>query len=641
MYVSKTDAEIYTEDQLDCLRHLHSPLFEQHPDEFRRYLDLFYTYCPRRPYNVRTSYDTGFMQKNRSYKHREGRYPLYCHPGLVAKHLDFDHWCFLHPASRPIERFWLAMWPAKRSRLKALDIDNKQNLCGYTQVREGPLTPVVHIPLERFVELKRIYDEFPGHTWCISSETLGLHIWEKYPRPITIDDIHRANRPRLQRIGISAEIHPMPGRCFRRPFGQDYGTITETGLLTDWIDQLNCFEKEAATPSFVAIFRALRAKLVAQWATYDNHGGPISSRWRQRRIGTRELRRELKTIDAWAANGFPTEARPVSVSLTAAANVPAPAKKPSSPKGRTANSTYSGCDVNLSEVCDREWVQNCELWARTGLPCDDSLFVVVSQLARWLYFIEFFPLPEDQRMERIKRLLVHYALTKHNGFISRLAGGSEEQVVQHVSRAVDSGIANGDLNFKGYCAIMRQKRKEGQYRRVICLEGLLGGKEDQSTLSPLPLGFKCGLSGTTNGEGNSDKPILDDPLPPTIHAKLMDLATAKHPDKNGRLIVAMRKRKGEYPLVRFSRRFLNEIWAQGGTANIHFRHLNRMLDMKPDDEDRKLAFKYKNLLLRHGIIKPGWDKFIRRGACSSRYSFTDPIYREFEKVRGKAKAQRA
>ena len=34
-----------------------------------------------------------------------------------------------------------------------------------------------------------------------------------------------------------------------------------------------------------------------------------------------------------------------------------------------------------------------------------------------------------------------------------------------------------------------------------------------------------------------------------------------------------------------------------------------MLDMRPGDEDRKMALKYKKLLLEHRIIKGGWEKF--------------------------------
>ena len=643
---------IYDEEQLDCLLHLHSPLNEQHPDEFRRYLDLFYTFHPKRPYNVKVAYDRGFIQKNRKYKDGRGNYAAFCHSALIARHLDPDHWNFLHPDKKPTERFWVAMWAAKKSTFKVLDIDNKQNLLGYCQAWEGPLLPVVHCPLGKFIELKKIYDEFPGHLWCISSETLGLHVWEKYARPVPVQDIHRAIRPRLKRIGIACEIHPMFGRCFRRPFGQDYATITKDGLLTDWIEQLNYFEHYAATPSFAAIFQALRSKLLDQWDGYDHGGRPSPTRFRQpQQIDTAAQRRELEEIDAWAANGFPTD-------IIAAE---ATTREPASPSGKQANP--NSCDIDLSTICDRDWVQTCELWARNGLPCEDSLFIVVSQLARWLYFVELFNLPENERLDKTKNILVHFCLNKHNGFISRLAGGLHQEVSEHVHRAVESGIDNADMQFKTYCAIMRQKREKGEYQKVIYLGPILIGQDDQSSLS-LPVGFykcsisqsgepskrqdgeedqssssprwvyKCGISQTGDEGKESQKPLHDYPLPPTILAKLMEIATAKQTDKNGRLIATMRKRKGEYPFIRFGRRFLNEIWKQGGEANIHFLHLNRMLDLKADDDDRKTALKFKNLLRQHGLIKGNWQKFIRRGQFSSRYKLTDLAYQEFKKCQG-------
>ena len=53
MYISaqhlKINSTLYDEDELDCLIHQHSPLEEQYPDHFRRYLDLFYQYLPKRP----------------------------------------------------------------------------------------------------------------------------------------------------------------------------------------------------------------------------------------------------------------------------------------------------------------------------------------------------------------------------------------------------------------------------------------------------------------------------------------------------------------------------------------------------------------------------------------------------------------
>ena len=64
--------------------------------------------------------------------------------------------------------------------------------------------------------------------------------------------------------------------------------------------------------------------------------------------------------------------------------------------------TGSKCDIDLSKVCDGQWVQNCEIWATKGLPCHDSLFLVVSQLARWLYYVELFDIPEnEERREKV------------------------------------------------------------------------------------------------------------------------------------------------------------------------------------------------------------------------------------------------
>ena len=120
--------------------------------------------------------------------------------------------------------------------------------------------------------------------------------------------------------------------------------------------------------------------------------------------------------------------------------------------------------------------------------------------------MELFDLPEDQRWEKTNELLIRFCLTKHNGFISRLDGGSEEDVVEHVGRAMASGINKADIQFKAYCAIMRQKREQGQYQRVIYLEPLLSATE-KASLSLLPLGLLCVL--------------LRKPIPPLYLPKLL------------------------------------------------------------------------------------------------------------------------
>lgn len=598
----------YDDYELDCLLHMESPLNEQQPEEFCRYLNLFYTYCPKRPFNVKLAYDQGFIQKNRKYKDGSGHYPAYCHQALIARHLDPDHWNFLHPDKKPTERFWVAMWAAKKSTFKVLDIDNKQNLLGYAQLFSGLLLPVVRIPLERFVELKRLYDEFPGHVWCISSETLGLHLWEKFPRPVTIEDIHRATRPRLKKIGITCEIHPMCGRCFRRPFGQDYATIIEggpaiagnrssTGLLTNWMKQLDYFEYNAATPSFATIYAALRSKLLEQWQTYEHWGRPARSRCHQtKRIDVAALRRELEKIDAWAANGFPTGEDFISIEP----------EKPACPSGRQAISTVSSsCEINLSDVCSRDWLSNCGVWARNGLPCEDSLFLVVSLLARWFYFVEFFHLPEIERLGKIKQLLVRFCMTKNNGFISRLAGGLDQEVTEHVHRAVESGIDNADMQFKAYAAIMRQKREKGGYRQVIYLEPVLSGQDQQSTLSPSVGFIMC-----------PTKEAEFAPLPDQIISRLLDAyrATGRQPRRNSKT--------GQYPIIEKCTAFINALYSANGKGRLSQDTL-RNFGFSAHSQRELL----KKLMVKAGIITVGG---YRSKAASRVYHLTKNAMQELD-----------
>jgi hypothetical protein len=184
---------------------------------------------------------------------------------------------------------------------------------------------------------------------------------------------------------------------------------------------------------------------------------------------------------------------PVAVPQAPAAS----AQAPEGP-GPRRNKAGSQCDIDLSAVCDGQWVQNCEHWATYGLPCHDSLFTVISQLARWFHYVELWHIPQDDRLDKIIRLLQDYCIKKNNGFISRLETGMIQDVTGHVERAVMEGIKFMNAQGKMYCATMRQKRNRGQYKRIIYLEPVLhdaahAGEErlEKDFTSPLPVGFIC------------------------------------------------------------------------------------------------------------------------------------------------------
>ena len=319
------------------------------------------------------------------------------------------------------------------------------------------------MPLAHFKAIKRIYDEFPNRIWCISSATLGLHIWELRSLPHDVQTIQVTTKTRLHKIGLgSTEVHPMPGRAFRRPFGQDYYTITENGLLDNWVEQLNFFENPH-TPSFGTIYKALSSLLNRELPDYLNRVCGEERGLNFRKDFTR-LTQDLREAKEWAEQGFPVDApvmEPVVLDIDELRRtLPAPQERAES--GDRAVPA-SDCDINMFQVCNGEWVQHCELWARNGLPCHDSIFLVCSNLAKWLYFIELYHLPQQERLQRIAALLTTYCKNKHNDYITRWDAGLHRAVTSHIKRTIDCAIKHADdlLIFTK----IRQKRDTGQYQQ--------------------------------------------------------------------------------------------------------------------------------------------------------------------------------
>ena len=300
------------------LEELRTPLEKVWTDEFGRYFELFYKYLPKRPFHHRFRYGAGFICAQGTYKGRGVKYDRTCCPALVAKHLDYWRWQNCRAGTDHPPNYWLAMNAGRRSSVKAIDFDNKHNLLGYYRDVAGKPRPLPTLPLEHLQAVKRLYDAFPGHVWCISSATLGLHLWQRMRSPQSVEAIQATDRPRLWEIGLgNTEIHPMHGRCFRRPFGEDYFTVTDDGLLEHWVQQLDYFETVAEPPSFRAVYQALQSLLVREWDGYGAtgkmekvglmEGKPHLLKYRKGKdvFDAKQLDDDLKSLDAWADQGFP------------------------------------------------------------------------------------------------------------------------------------------------------------------------------------------------------------------------------------------------------------------------------------------------------------------------------------------------
>jgi len=639
------------EDKLACLEELRTPLEKVYADEFERYLELFYRYLPKKPFHARARYGGGFICQKGKKKTGE-EYFRACYPALIARMLDHDRQrLVIQKYQTP--NYWIALNTGMKSTLKAIDFDNKQNLFGYYRCGasdDWSPRPLPTLHLEHLQAVKRLYDAFPRHTWCISSATLGLHVWEKLPRPLPIDAIHASNQPRLREIGLGGtEIHPMFGRCFRRPFGADYYTITDSGLLEHWTDQLNYFENVAQPPKFNAIYQAMRSLLLKEWSGYlgnrnmekisSTAGKPHLLKYFRGKnlINAGQIEEDLKVLDAWAENGFP-QSLPVSVPVVSDLSHLEPVgQQPTNADQQKdlSRAEESGCDIDLSAVCDSQWVQNCEKWAKGGLPCHDSVFPVVSQLTRWFWFIEFWDLPEDMRLERILGLMMEFCLTKHNGFISSLNTGHERDFRKRISRIVSCAIKKVDDSGQWQFDRVRQKRQQGQYRRIIFLEPVVLGesrkanRKDKDSFLPVGLIICCSDLGKEIGQKEQLTGLPDIKTSPS---PLGDLAEVNNtdtrrmeaekwifepddtplPEELTKLIEGAYGQAGRRlfkPTMKKVARLLNYLWMKGGEARLGVKALAKM--GFPDHNSRK----HLELLADAGIVQrlKGYSPVMGRG----------------------------
>ncbi|WP_166820095.1 hypothetical protein [Thalassoroseus pseudoceratinae] len=378
----------------------------------------------------------------------------------LTKHKEVCEFVNGKPA-RDDDFCWLGLHAPKASTIEAIDLDNKENVLGFSRI-DDKWIPVAPVTLGQFFKIKRLYDAFPNRVWCISSLTMGLHVWEKHPRPKSITAIEKDVRPTLVKLGLpKTEIHPMKGRCLRRPFGKHYVTITPDGLLEDWMKQLEFFVSPHPL-SFEDVFKGIM-RVQVDWLklTTSSHRFEINHRnkdhefLRNGRPDGDKLMANINDLFEWADAGFKVDAS--ILEGHAAAEQQRGLVQPTIPQKTGFSAT-----IDLKKVCDGQWIQNCCGWAKDGLPHDDCFWLVYHNLCVWFYFVELFHLPESERIEETLALLVSHATFKSNGFIS-----NSEPIEQRMRRLVLHTIEN--VENKYVMARIRQKRSNGEYRQLYCL----------------------------------------------------------------------------------------------------------------------------------------------------------------------------
>lgn len=489
---------------------------ELNPTEFHLFWERFVKFWPCRTFHVKRSYITGFCER----KMKNGQsLPLF--PALAVeyaeRHLCHVYWGMWksvqsgqHVPSSPI---WLALFMPKKTTVDAIDFDAKQYQVG-CYGKGWDARPLVHLPLEHFQTLKRLYDAFPGRMWCISSETLGIHAWRVHEHPVDSLALHHQNKRVLANIGLpTIEAHPMPGRCFRRPFGCDYRIITPDGILDSWLDQVQYFEFDRRTPSFEQICEALIDAMLAQQDNWKRADTKSAKSGKPREVPKKVP--HLKEIREWLAAGCPLSPV-VTVSVPAAIpsyqtetdrmaqevflvasgeKLPASSSLPAfSPDNTIINWQPAPSTLHYR---NGKWTKALRTWATTGLVEPDSVGTVAHEMAKWLYWVELFQKPESERKKETCALLTTFVIAKHNGFVSRLFVGKDSEVKKQVKRCVESAIRlqskDRELSLTKFENI-RKKMADGKYKYPLRLVPILTGeKAEEKTISSSSLStfFMC------------------------------------------------------------------------------------------------------------------------------------------------------
>jgi hypothetical protein len=400
--------------------------------------------------------------------------------------------------------------------------------------------PVVRIGLDFFSRVKKVYDHFPGRVWTFSSASLGLHAYRMYPKAVSPPEkVYDARQEQLKALGLKIEVYPEPpktadskGHHHRRPCGMDSGVITDQGIVADPIEQIRAY-MAPQTPSFESICGAVIKRLTDQyecWLAFEGYGK--INKGVDRAACWSWQQQEIERVRSWLEQGCPEVGE---VCISSSCTLSSSWSIYSDPL-RTVGSVEKGGafespqmeNVPLTggmELCQAEgsrtaipamflradlkainsegkWVQWIECLARYGFLADDTFMEVITSLTKWLYSVELWDVPEQERLDRIKALLMTYCQIKGNGHISRLLNGDVADVERNVNHLVDSQIASISDQGSEVFEDLRRKRASGRYARVIMVEPLLS-----STLSSLRSIYSDPLRKAVSGPELDDTPL--------------------------------------------------------------------------------------------------------------------------------------
>lgn len=259
-----------------------------------------------------------------------------------------------------------------------------------------------------------------------------------------------------------------------------------------------------------------------------------------------------------------------------------------------ASSRRPADSTGLASLRGGNWAKELLRLARIGLVEDDSVGTVVFEMAKWLWWVELHSVPEHQRRGKIVRLLNAFVREKHNGHVSRLLTGQEQDVADQIARCVKVAAGITDPKSLDGFAATRRKWENGGYKTPIRIVPALTGKEEVSLSPPGQFTVMC-----IN---------FADPLPQAVQARIERAA-------------------GRCKVTHFATGLLNWLYTKEGKSHLSRTAQTKMLGYKNSNH----IGKYIDILVRAGVIPRGDSyKVGRNGKC---YYLKDDVMSEMRQER--------
>ena len=461
----------------------------RHPEHFERYKETFLKNADPKRFSGRRNGEDGWFP-SRGKQTVDGQVIKRWDRPLSSSGKELD--AHLAGLREDGSLSWMGVFGGKYTYHYNADVDNHESKKkGYYNSR-GRWVQVADLSVKYLKLVKAAYEALARldrpTVIATSSRSLGLNIWQHTDRPFLGTEVFQKMTAYLEERRVNhhlnhlfpdpagkwrkMEVFPMYGeagtsnRLQRLPFGYGSMTLTPSGVIRPWHDQLEHFLRPGPIPSFEKVVDHLLALYIEQfrsWLLSGSHPAERELAHYDRRLGE---------VEMWAKAGCPAEEPPER-------KPPVPvAKDEPGPRPSPVAFTFAPETQPSPGWISLPRERRVYHLATHGLPDKRSLNRALYMLAVHLMGLELFGRADAGQIAQ--NVLEVWCLTKNNGMSRRLDGIS---LGPEVMRIIAWAIAKAS---KAVGVEDWRRLREKKYVKPLRVRWLVCGQGPANLYSPSP-----------------------------------------------------------------------------------------------------------------------------------------------------------